>query len=232
LGSAKHVVVFTGAGMSADNGIPTFRAGRDKMWSGTRLQQLATLDGYRANFKDAWAWYNARATTARTTEPHAGYAAIRRMAECVDRLTVVTQNVDGLHHRAGSTDVLELHGNLRDVRCLDCDMQFPWPTDAGAEPRCTCGGPLRPNVVLFGEDLPRATWDLAIDAAERCDLLLSIGTSHQVYPAAGIPSMVSARLKPVVVVNTRAVDNLPFALLIRGRAQRVLPALVDAAWPR
>jgi NAD-dependent deacetylase len=232
LRTAKRVVVFTGAGMSADNGIPTFRTGRNKAWGGARMEQFATLDGYRANLKYAWAWYDARATTARATEPHAGYDAIRRLAERVDHLAVVTQNVDGLHRRAGSSNVLELHGNLREVRCLDCARHLPWPTVSVEEPRCECGGPLCPNVVLFGEDLPPRAWNSAIDAAKHCDVLLSIGTSHQVYPAAGIPSLVSDRFKPVIVVNTRAVDSLPFGLFIRGRAARVLPALVDAAWAK
>lgn len=217
--------------MSADNGIPTFRSGPNPMWNGTRLEQLATLDGYRANFKAAWAWYDARARTARSTEPHAGYAAIRQMAERVERLTVVTQNVDGLHRRAGGTEVVELHGSLREVRCLDCKRELPWPAAEETEPRCACGGPLCPKVVLFGEDLPHEPWDLAIAAAKRCDVLLSIGTSHQVYPAARIPELVSSRFKPVVVVNTREVDNLPFGLFLEGRAERVLPALVRAAWP-
>lgn len=126
LGNAKRVVVFTGAGMSADNGIATFRSGPNPMWNGTRLEELATLDGYRANFKDAWAWYDARARTARAIEPHAGYAAVRQMAERVEHLIIVTQNVDGLHRRAGGSDVLELHGTLREVRCLDCN-EAAWP---------------------------------------------------------------------------------------------------------
>jgi len=224
--------VFTGAGMSADSGMATFRTGRNRLWGEGRVERLANLEGYLANADEAWRWYDWRHRMARDAEPHAGYHAIDRLATPERTVTVVTQNVDGLHHRAGNPDVHELHGTLRDVKCARCGTVTEWPAEEHAQvPRCACGGVLRPNVVLFGEDLPVDVWRGAIRAAERADVLLSVGTSHLVQPAASIPEHTWRRGGRIVVVNTRESDTLPGAILLRGRAERMLTALVDALEP-
>jgi NAD-dependent deacetylase len=229
LRAARRVVVFTGAGMSADSGMATFRTGKGKLWGGRRLERFGNLPGYLANADEAWAWYAMRERAAREAEPHAGYHAINMIATSSRSVTVVTQNIDGLHHRTGNPNVHELHGNLREVKCAACGTVTDWPRgEHDRVPRCVCGGVLRPNVVLFGEDLPMDVWRDAIRAAEQADLLISVGTSHLVQPAASIPEHAWRRGAKLVAVNTRETDAVPGALFLRGRAARMLAALVDA----
>src|SRR5436309_13874663 len=162
LRNARCVVVFTGAGVSAESGVPTFRAAANALWNQVDVRNFAYPDGYRRNQPEAWHWYATRAAKAREVVPNAGHVAIAEMERHVDELLVVTQNIDSLHQRAGSRNVLELHGNLREPRCFDCGARSDWLS----APVCSaCGGLLRPDVVMFEEELPEGAMDRADDAA-------------------------------------------------------------------
>ena len=230
---SKHVVVFTGAGISAESGVPTYRSGSDGLWSQQNMQRYANPTGYRRHLNDAYAWYRARAAGVAAVEPNAGHYAIARLATLVDRCDVVTQNVDNLHWRAGSKDVIELHGSLREFRCDGCGRKVPW-ADAPDSPNCECGDVLRPGVVMFEEMLPEAAFGAARDAAASCDLLLSVGTSNQVWPAAELPALALAHGASVVIVNPDLTDQPrgERVFAIAAPSGVALPQLLDAAWPR
>lgn len=228
LAAARSVVVFTGAGISAESGIPTYRSGDDALWSTALFETYANPDGYRAHLPASYDWYRARAAAARAAEPNGGHRAIARLAAVIDELTLVTQNVDGLHVRAGSTGVLELHGHLRDARCDGCARHLPWER-APERPVCGgCGGMLRPCVVMFGEMLDERTLQAASDAAGRCDVLISVGTSNLVWPARELPAIAQRAGAWVFVVNTdlRGQPAGERVLRFGGRAGDLLPALI------
>jgi NAD-dependent deacetylase len=194
-------VVFTGAGVSAESGIPTFRSGANALWANADIEQFANPRGYRRRSSDAWRWYAKRAQVAREAQPNAAHRAIAEIERRVPDFLLVTQNIDGLHHRAGSERIVELHGTLRRTRCFECSRYADWPDPLG-EPACShCGGLLRPDVVMFEEDLPPGAMERAIDAARRCDMLLSVGTSSVVWPAAEIPHVATRAGRSVIVVN-------------------------------
>lgn len=179
------MVVFTGAGVSAESGIPTFR-GAGGLWRNFRAEDLATPDAFARDPKLVWEWYEWRRGLIRDAQPNAAHRAIARLSEPV----VVTQNVDGLHERAGSRDVVELHGNIFRVRCVrERKTIAAHEPFAEVPPRCTCGSLLRPDVVWFGEMLPRGAMERAGAAIAAADLLLVIGTSGVVYPAAGLVAL-------------------------------------------
>ncbi len=179
------MVVFTGAGVSAESGIPTFR-GAGGLWRNFRAEDLATPEAFARDPKLVWEWYEWRRGLIRDAQPNAAHRAIALLPDAL----VVTQNVDGLHARAGSADVLELHGNIFRVRCLRESTVESAP-DAFSEmpPRCQCGALLRPDVVWFGEMLPEGAIERAAREIRRADLLLVIGTSGVVQPAAGLVSI-------------------------------------------
>lgn len=232
LKSARSVVVFTGAGMSAESGIPTYRTGADGLWSAANMEKYANPRGYRAHIPDSYEWYRLRAQRVAAAEPNVGHRAIVTMAEHVAHLTLATQNIDGLHQRAGSRDVIELHGNLREVRCVDCDGRVAW-SEAPERPVCTrCGGMLRPDVVMFEEMLPWGAMEGAQVAAKSADVLISVGTSNVVWPAAELPLIASRSGAAVLIVNPELEGQPEGARVIhlRARAGEVLPALVSAAW--
>jgi len=233
LRKAQSVVVFTGAGISAESGIPTYRTGTDGLWSAANMQKYANPRGYRANLPDSYEWYRKRADGVAAAEPNAGHRAIAALADRVAALTLVTQNIDSLHHRAGSRDVIELHGNLRDVRCDDCGARIMWNA-APAQPVCAvCGGMLRPDVVMFEEMLPVGAMERAEAAAASADVLISVGTSNQVWPAAELP-LIARRSGAAVVIINPDLEGQPWGhrvSYLRGPAGEILPALVAAAWP-
>lgn len=195
LRAARHVEVFTGAGISADSGLDTFRDAETGIWSKVDPQAMASIDAWLHDPEPMWAWYLWRATVARRAAPNAGHRAIARWAERAGvEVHVTTQNIDDLHERAGSTDVAHLHGSLYDFRCSRCDAPAPMPellTEPVARatpPACAeCGHDVRPGVVWFGEALPAEQWQAAEEAMSNADLVVIVGTSGIVQPAASLP---------------------------------------------
>ena len=201
--SARHVMVLTGAGVSAESGVPTFREAQTGLWSRFSPEELATPGAFLDDPDTVWAWYEWRRDLVMAAKPNPGHVALAALERRVPRLTLVTQNVDGLHRRAGSTDPVEFHGNLFDNRCFDCaapagDVPRPCPV----LPRCArCGGRLRPGVVWFGEPIPAEALERASEAVGDCDVFLSVGTSSLVYPAAGLAEQAASRGALLVEVN-------------------------------
>ena len=227
---ARHVCVLTGAGTSAESGIPTFRDALTGLWSRFRPEELATPEAFERDPETVWSWYEWRRELIRQAQPNAGHFALAELARRVPRLTLVTQNVDGLHQRAGSRDVLEYHGNILRDRCTVERIVADRSEDARAGlPRCAaCGGLLRPDVVWFGEAIPAEPMLSAAAAAEDCDTFLSIGTSSLVYPAAGLAEVALRRRATVIEVNPNVTDLSPHAeLVLRGPSGQVLPALLQ-----
>lgn len=234
---AARVCVLTGAGMSAESGVPTFRDAQSGLWARFDPMRLATPEAWEADPALVWAWYRWRAALVRGVEPNAGHRALARWAdETGTEVRIVTQNVDDLHERAGSAVLAHVHGSLFATRCADCgesphdEPTLPETPVARLDPpACTrCGGLLRPGVVWFGELLPTAAMARAEEAVEDADLVLVIGTSGLVHPAAGLPHLARARGIPVVEVNpspTELSDAVDHGW--RETAARALPALVD-----
>ena len=231
LAKARHACVLTGAGISAESGIPTFRDAQQGLWANYDPLDLATPEGFARDPELVWRWYESRRERIRLAEPNPGHLALVRLAARLPRLTLVTQNVDGLHQRAGSTGVIEYHGNILRDRCTVEQVVAGRSRDAGGLlPRCgSCGALLRPDVVWFGEMIPREALLNADAAAADCDLFLSVGTSSLVYPAAGLAELALARGVPVIEVNPNATDLSDRAdLVLAGPSGTVLPALLQA----
>ena len=223
--------VLTGAGISSESGIPTFRDALTGLWSKFSPEELATPEAFDRDPQLVWQWYEWRRELVRRAEPNAGHLALADLSRRVPRLTLVTQNVDGLHQRAGSPSVLEYHGNILRDRCTVEQVVADRSEDSrNGLPRCAaCGGLLRPDVVWFGEAIPREPMLQAAAAAEDCDVFLSVGTSSLVYPAAGLAEVAVARGAVVVEVNPNPTDLTARApISLQGPAGRVLPMLVDA----
>ena len=202
---AHHIAVLTGAGMSAESGVPTFRDAQTGLWATFDPQELATEAAFRAHPQRVWDWYAHRREMIASVAPNAGHVALAAFArQHPGRLTLITQNVDGLHQLAGNTDALALHGNIAEDRWLDVPRACCQPDtiEAGHPPRCpVCGNLRRPGVVWFGENLPAAALEAAELAARRCDLMLVIGTSGEVYPAAGLAFTAHQSGARVVIIN-------------------------------
>jgi NAD-dependent deacetylase len=235
LAGAERVVVSSGAGMSKESGIPTFRDAMEGLWASFDPQELATEAGFRRDPARVWSWYAWRRQRVGDARPNPGHAALVDLQRHVGRLTVVTQNVDGLHAEAGSADVVELHGNIRRVKCLDHGHPYEGPLPPYAEgeeqdpPPCpVCGSPLRPDVVWFGEMLPEGAVERAWRVAGRCDVLLLIGTSGTVWPAAELPLVASRAGARVIEVNPAPSELTHTAdIFLAGPAGQVLPALLE-----
>ncbi len=238
LREAKHVVVFTGAGVSAESGIPTFRDALSGLWSRFDPAQLATAEAFRADPSLCWGWYESRRLKVLQAKPNAAHMAIAELAKHVPRLTVVTQNVDDLHERAGSLDVIHLHGSLHSPRCIDCGNPYEAAIPPGGvsdencrlePPRCgACSGHIRPGVVWFGEMLPEDAWSAGLGAAEECDLFFSIGTSGVVFPAAELPLRALGAGASVVHVNPIAFEISSKEHFLQGPASTIQTLIVEA----
>jgi len=239
LATARHIVVFTGAGISAESGIPTFRNGKGSLWNQFDARTLATPEAFSENPAMVWGWYEYRRAAIRQAQPNGAHLAVAQLSRQVARLDLITQNVDDLHERAGSHEVIHLHGRLDKARCHDCGLAWEHPCaspelppdDASLPPpRCTrCGGPVRPGVVWFGEALPARDWHQAMQAAEQCDVLFSIGTSSMVYPAAELPHRARIQGARVIQVNPAStpLDSV-CDFNLRGDAGVVMPAVLAA----
>lgn len=231
LKSARHVAVLTGAGVSAESGVPTFRDAQTGLWAKYKPEELATPEAFRANPRMVWEWYQSRFNAVSAVEPNPGHHALVVMQDIFPKFTLITQNVDGLHERAGSRKVLELHGNITKYKCMDCGIPLAI-ADAplGTPPSCPCDKSYyRPDVVWFGENLPIDALDAAQEAARDCDVFFCIGTATVVYPAAELPFSAKRRGAIVVEVNRDATPLTEEAdYILRGPSGVVLPALVDA----
>jgi len=237
IAAARHIAVLTGAGISAESGIPTFRDAQTGLWARYDPMQLATEEGFRADPSLVWRWYAWRRGLVAAAQPNAGHHALADAEARFDRVRVVTQNVDGLHARAGSTNLTELHGNLMRTICIDrCGYREAAPArlPAGEPPRCPrCGAFLRPGVVWFGEMLDPHDLQAASAEAAACDVMLVVGTSGLVYPAAGLPAAARRAGADVITVNPEATELDGIATVaIRGKAAVVLPRLLEAVHPR
>lgn len=238
LRQARHIVVLSGAGISAESGIPTFRDQLTGLWARHDPQQLETAKAFRENPALVWGWYLWRRQQMLQAQPNAAHRAIVRLAGSGRHLTVITQNIDDLHERAGSQGVVHLHGSLITPKCFACHRPAEFaaaeqPISEEGElvepPRCShCNGRLRPGVVWFGEDLPAGAWKAAAQAARDCDVLLSIGTSGVVMPAASLPELALATGAVVIHINPIDVSmDKPKELMLIGNAGRVLPTLLE-----
>jgi NAD-dependent deacetylase len=231
---ARHVAVLTGAGVSAESGIPTFREAQTGLWAQYDPQELATPEAFVRNPRLVWEWYAWRRKLVAAAKPNAGHFALAEMARRVARFTLITQNVDGLHQLAGNTGVIELHGNLHRTKCFREEILIDEWVDTGeVPPRCPrCGDRLRPDVVWFGEVLPHAALHAASEAATECDVFFSIGTSGVVEPAASLARIAMQHGAKVIEINpvaTPLTSMVTFAL--PAPSGEVLPALLRAAWP-
>lgn len=233
LRAARRVTVLTGAGISAESGVPTFREAQTGLWARYNPEELATPEAFRHNPKLVWEWYAWRRERVRQAEPNAGHHALVAMERRIAEWTLITQNVDGLHRRAGSHQVVELHGNLFRTKCFDEDR----PVENGSDgddipPRCPrCGGMLRPDVVWFGEMLPASALRAAEQAAKTAEIFFSVGTSALVYPAADLPFAALHAGATVVEINPQPTPLSPHVTFsLNGPAGVVLPHLVEQVW--
>jgi NAD-dependent deacetylase len=242
---ARRVFALTGAGVSAESGIPTFRAPRTGLWSQYRIEDFATPGAWRRDRRLVWSWYSHRRRLARHTQPNPAHLALARLEHRSARFLLATQNVDGLHQRAGSAAVVELHGSLFRFRCSAEDTPIAWedPDDDDPEalarlergelmepPPCPrCGAALRPDIVWFEEALPRAPWAAAEDAATACDVCLVIGTSALVFPTANLPRLAQRHGAYLIEVNPEATSMTRQAnWSAHAQAGMALPALLRA----
>lgn len=235
---ARRGVAFTGAGVSAESGIRTFR-GQDGLWRQYDPYKVASIEGFLSDPSVYWQVASAGWHMFQQARPNAGHLALAAMEEAGHLAGVVTQNTDGLHRDAGTRTLIELHGNGRTVRCVDCGATEPRPDvqarlDRELPPRCrTCGGGhIKPDVVFFGEALPSGAMLEAFRMARACDLMLVVGSSLQVYPAADVPEAALERGAPLIVVNDEPTPlDVAATVVIRGRSGEVLPEIQRLADP-
>jgi NAD-dependent deacetylase len=237
LQKAKKVVFFTGAGISADSGIPTYREKLSGIWTAYDPRDLETAKAFRENPALVWGWYLWRRLRVAQAEPNAAHLAVSRMADSQRQVSVITQNIDDLHERAGSLNVVHLHGSLAFPKCFACHRTAVISPDQSAlpdhgaliePPRCQrCNGKMRPAVVWYGEDLPSQAWKAAVHLVKECDLLISVGTSGIVMPAAGLPDLALASGASVIHVNKADVAmGAHKEFMLMGAAADVLPMLL------
>ena len=229
ISSASSIAVLTGAGISADSGVPTFR-GEDGLWRNFRADELATPHAFRKDPGLVWEWYNWRREIIATKNPNTAHHALVKLERHAPTLTLITQNVDGLHEKAGSRNITEIHGNIWKTRCTVCgDVSYNADVPIAILPHCNkCNGLLRPHIVWFGESLDPADIKRSMDALRTCEVLLVIGTSGIVQPAASFVSAAKGAGAYVVEIN---IEETPNSYLVDealiGRASDVVPLLVN-----
>ncbi len=226
--SSKSIVFFTGAGISAESGIPIFR-GKDGIWNKLKPEELANFNSFLKNPDMVWEWYNHRKKIIHESEPNKGHLAIAEFEKVLPEVTVVTQNIDNLHKRAGSNNIYELHGNIERNYCIDCHKFYNVEIElTDSAPRCECGGLIRPDVVWFGEYLPQEQFIASQKAAENSDVFFIVGTSAVVYPAASLIYTAKEKGAYLVEINiepTEATGIMNDSLF--GKAGDVLPKLLN-----
>jgi NAD-dependent deacetylase len=233
LRAARRIAVLTGAGISAESGIPTFRDAQTGLWARFRPEDLASPDAFARDPVMVWEWYRWRRRLVDAAAPNAGHRAIAELQRRVSETVIVTQNVDGLHQAAGAIDVVELHGSIRRARCTRCSGARNWvPDEESFPPYCACEAMLRPDIVWFGEMLPEQALERAVAVAESCEVLLSVGTSNLVQPAASLPWLAAKHGAQVVVVNVSMEGQLhtPNVVHLTGKSGEVLPRLLQLAF--
>ena len=234
LRAAKRIVVLTGAGISAESGVPTFRDAQTGLWANYKPEELATPQAFLKKPAMVWDWYMMRREMIKKVKPNAGHFALAEIEKKVPQFLLVTQNIDDLHRLAGNRNVIEIHGNIQRTKCFDEDLVVEsWDYESGVPPKCPrCGGLLRPDVVWFGEMLPPGAFERSAEAARNCDAFFSIGTSSLVYPAASVPyeavrrKILSIEINPEETPLTEHVDHH-----FHGTSGIILPELVAAVWP-
>lgn len=233
LAKCRQIVVLTGAGVSRESGIPTFREAQEGLWAQYDPMEMATREGFLRNPPLVWQWYDYRFGMVEAARPNPGHAAIAGLERLLPQVVVVTQNIDGLHQAAGSTDVVELHGSIRRFKCLPGRhigfTRADFADQTEIPPRCPrCGEMLRPDVVWFGELLSAEVLHRAYDLAGTCDAMLVVGTSGAVQPAASLPLIARHSGAVVIDVNPAPDEIADFAdFFLQGPGGAVLPALVD-----
>ena len=241
LRAARRVVILTGAGVSAESGVPTFRDKQTGLWESFDAAELATPHAFRRDPSLVWGWYEWRRATVLGAQPNAAHRAIAAMGKLVPQFTLITQNVDDLHERAGSPGVLHLHGELSRPYCEACHHSYvhsegiPDLPQGGARiepPQCdACGAMIRPGVVWFGESLPHLPWRSACEAAMHCDVFFCCGTSSLVQPAASLTDMAIRGGAATIQINPNATDyDGSVTVAIQGPAGVVLPRIVAETW--
>ena len=226
--------MLSGAGISAESGVPTFRDDKNGLWARFDPYELSSAQGWEEHPERVWGWYLWRHYLVGKVQPNDGHRAVAAWEDHAE-VTVVTQNVDDLHERAGSSTVHHLHGSLFEFRCAACGLPYtgqlpdmPEPTVDVEPPKCGCGGLIRPDIVWFGEELPQGPWRSAVQAVETADVLVVVGTSGIVYPAAGLPELALARGTAVVEVNPEPTPlSASATVIVRDTATRALPRLLQ-----
>jgi NAD-dependent deacetylase len=224
---AQRVFVLTGAGVSAESGVPTFRGGGNTaVWKGMRFDVISSAEMVERDLPAVWEWFDYRRDFLNSILPNPAHYEIARWQERFRELTLATQYIDGMHQKAGSRNVIELHGNIWRARCTTCRSTFDLSNGPRPDACWECGDPLRPDVVLFGEMLPPGAFEFASEAAVSCELCFVIGTSALVYPAAGLPEIAKAAGAYVCEVNP---EPTPLSELcdevLMGKAGEVLPLI-------
>lgn len=220
---SSDVAVLTGAGVSAESGIPTFRS-NGGFWQQYRFEDLATPEAFARNPEFVWTWYEERRRAIARARPNAGHEALAEMEKRMAVFTLITQNVDGLHDLAGSKNVIRLHGDIWTVRCLKCGKERIERAELNSlPPRCQCGGMLRPGVVWFGEAMPEGAMERAMAAVRTADVLIVAGTSAQVYPAAGL---IPLARKSIEINPEETAFSSEVTFSIRGPSAEILPQLL------
>jgi NAD-dependent deacetylase len=224
---AKKIVFVTGAGISQESGIPTFR-GKDGLWRNYDVMKLATINAFYDDPKLVWEWYNERRKSIFSTEPNLGHKAIAEL-EKFTKVVVLTQNIDGLHQKAGSTEVLELHGSIVKIKCTSCDFKSEISTEfVNIPPLCKCGNILRPDVVWFGESLPENIWQQAMIHASMCDVMVIVGTSLVVSPANTLPIYAKQNKAILIEINPeKTIMSSDMDLSIRSTSVMTLPEFIS-----
>ncbi len=232
--SARKVVVLTGAGISAESGIPTFRE-KDGLWTKFSPEELASFDAFYKNTAMVSEFYQKRREIIEKTNHNPGHKALAEMEQLFDDFHIITQNIDGLHQKAGSDNVIEIHGNIMDNYCIDCKKEYTteefdkiYRENSNHIPRCECGGLIRPDVVWFGEQLPQDALEKAFQLSEAADIFFSIGTSAQVRPAADLPILALQNGAYLIEVNPTPTGLTNFTHLnIQEKSGKILPRLKE-----
>lgn len=227
IGNAKKIIFVTGAGISQESGIPTFR-GKDGLWRNYDAMKLATIDAFYENPKLVWEWYNERRRNIFAAQPNEGHNAIAEL-EKYAKVVVLTQNIDGLHQKAGSTEVLELHGSIIKIKCSVCNFRDEILTEfSEIPPLCNCGNILRPDVVWFGESLPHDVWQKAVISASEGDLMVIVGTSLVVSPANILPIYAKQNDAVLIEINPEKTEmSSEMDLTIRSTSALTLPEFIS-----